>query len=223
MTQTLTLTRIAPLTHDTFALAFTRPDGFDFTPGQAVRMALHKDGWRDEARPFTMTSQPEDAALEFVIKSYPDHDGMTQHIPSLTPGDTVGITDPFGAIADHGPGTFIAGGAGITPFIPMLRARHKAGQLEGCTLIYSNKTEADIILREEWEGMAGLRTILTVTDQNDSTLPKTMVDKAFLADTLGDPQSLFYVCGPHPMMDIVKPALRDLGAEADNIITEDGW
>ena len=29
-----------------------RPDGFDFTPGQAVDLALDRDGWREEKRPF---------------------------------------------------------------------------------------------------------------------------------------------------------------------------
>ena len=78
MTFKLTLKSIAPVTHDTWHLVFDRPEGFAFEPGQATHWALDKDGWRDEDRPFTMTSHPEAEIVEFVIKSYPDHDGVTE-------------------------------------------------------------------------------------------------------------------------------------------------
>ena len=98
-----------------------------------VWVALDKDGWRDEQRPFTFTGLPDADRLEFVIKSYPSHDGVTEQIADLKPGDSVLIEDPWGAIEDKGPGTFIAGGAGITPFIAILRARHaREGSLAGC-------------------------------------------------------------------------------------------
>ena len=74
----ITLCEISALTHDTNRLVFTRPEGYDFTPGQATDFALDQDGWREETRPFTFTSQPDEPILEFTIKSYPDHDGVTK-------------------------------------------------------------------------------------------------------------------------------------------------
>ncbi len=223
MTYTLTLQDIAPVTHDTWRLVFDKPADFDFEAGQATHFALDREGWRDEDRPFTMTSQPEDDVLEFVIKSYPDHDGVTEQIAKMTPGDRVLAEPPAGAITDQGTGVFIAGGAGITPFIPILRKRARAGTLDGAHLIFSNKAERDIILRDEWEGMEGLRTTFTVTEQDDSDLPKTFVDKAFLQEVVTDAHQPFYICGPGEMVDKVRDALKEMGVAAGDIHTEEGW
>lgn len=175
MTRTLTLRSITPVTHDTHQLEFDRPEGFDYTPGQAVDMALDQDGWRDSAHPFTMTSLPGDETLQFVIKSYPEeaegHEGMTARVARLQPGDTVLVEDPWGAIHDAGDGVFIAGGAGVTPFISILRDKlARKGTLSGNTLVFSNKTERDIILRDAFEKMPGLKTCFIVTDEEDSPL-----------------------------------------------------
>ncbi|WP_407491970.1 FAD-binding oxidoreductase [Pseudooceanicola sp. MF1-13] len=224
MTQTLTLQRIEPVTPDTHHLWFDRPEGFDFTPGQAVDMALDKDGWRDEKRPFTFVSLPDEHQLQFVIKSYPDHDGVTEQIGKMTKGDKVLIEEPWGAISDEGPGYFIAGGAGITPFIAVMRKRlADKGTLEDCTLIFSNETEKDIILREEFEQMNGLKTIFTVTDQDiaGKGVETQKIDKDFLSDKIEPSKGKYYICGPEPMIDDIEQALKDLGVDEDRIITED--
>lgn len=220
----LTLQELSPVTHDTYRLVFDRPDGFAFEPGQCTHWALDRDGWRDEDRPFTMTSQPEEEdRVEFVIKTYPDHDGVTKEIPDLSPGTQVIADEPDGAITDHGAGVFIAGGAGVTPYIPILRRRAKDGALEGCTLIYSNKTERDIILRDEWEGMEGLRCVFTVTDQSDAEVQSGMIDADFLKENVPDLDQPFYICGPRQMVNDVRDALKAIGVAEDNIVTENGW
>lgn len=218
-----TLKAKEPITHDTHHYVFERPEGMDFTPGQATELTLDKDGWRDEGRPFTFTSQPEDADLEFVIKSYPDHDGVTEQLPDLNPGDEVELADPFGAISDQGPGTFIAAGAGITPFISILRRRAKDGKLDGSRLIYSNKTEKDIILRQEWEDMQGLSVVFTVTDQPDASVLTRRIDKDLLTEQISDLSQHFYLCGPPEFVDDVRSALKEMSVDEDKIITEEGW
>jgi len=222
MTHELTLRRKEKLTPDTHLYVFARPANLDFEPGQATELTLLKDGWRDEARPFTFTSMPDEDALEFVIKSYPDHDGVTEQLAMLEPGEKVQIDAPFGAITDHGPGVFIAAGAGITPFIPILD-KHDAKGCMDCTLIFTNASEADIILRDKWEKMHGLKTIFTVTDQSGADVEEEKVDKAFLSAHLSRFDQTFYLCGPEGFVNDVRDALTDLGADADKIITEDGW
>ena len=89
MTRRLTLQRITPLNHSVFHLVFDRPEGLAFTPGQAVDMALDRDGWRETRHPFTFTSLPSEEAAEFVIKTYPEdaegHEGMTARIARMIP------------------------------------------------------------------------------------------------------------------------------------------
>ncbi|SPJ23116.1 FAD-binding oxidoreductase [Palleronia abyssalis] len=222
---TFTLKDISPVTHDTYRLIFTRPDDFDFESGQCTHWAFDADGWRDEDRPFTMTSQPEETdKVEFVIKTYPDHeDGVTKEIPKMTPGDKVIGDEPGGAITDKGVGVFIAGGAGVTPYIPILRRRAKDGTLNGCTLIYSNKTERDIILRSEWESMSGLKTVFTVTDEDSAAVETGMIDEGFLKKHLDGLDQRFYLCGPKQMVNDIRDALKRIGVDEDNIVTENGW
>ncbi|KIN74199.1 FAD-binding oxidoreductase [Sulfitobacter guttiformis] len=224
MTHVLTLQSKVQLTPDTHRYVFNKPDGLDFEAGQATELTLMKDGWRDEPRPFTFTSLPDESTLEFVIKSYPDHDGVTEQLAKLETGDTVEIVDPFGAISDHGPGVFIAAGAGITPFIPILEKHAKSGKMD-CTLIFTNATEADVILREKWEKMDGLTTIFTVTDGEnvDTDVEEEKVDKTFLKKHLTRFDRTFYLCGPEGFVNDVREALKALGADADKIVTEEGW
>ncbi|WP_102223052.1 FAD-binding oxidoreductase [Acidimangrovimonas sediminis] len=218
MDHEITLTAKERLTPDTWHYVFTRPEKVEFTPGQATALTLEREGWTDEDRPFTFTSQPEDPVLEFVIKSYPDHDGVTARLRDLDPGDKVQMEDPFGAIHDRGgPATFLAAGAGITPFIPILRRRVRDGKLADTTLVFSNKTRADIILREEWEAMAGLETIFVVSDEQG------MIDKAFLKRRLADFDRTFYLCGPGEFVDAMRDALKALDVPGDRIVTEEGW
>ncbi|MCA0044170.1 FAD-binding oxidoreductase [Celeribacter litoreus] len=216
----LTLEKNDPVTHDTHHLVFTRPESFEITPGQAVDMTLLREGLRDEARPFTPVAMTDDT-LEFVIKSYPDHDGVTKEIPTLRKGEMVEISEPWGAIHDEGAGTFIAGGAGITPFLAILNARlERKGTLEGSKLIFSNKTEEDIICREELEAMTGLETVFTVTDQEDAGVETDLIDRAFLEEHCDPAAGPVYVCGPDKMIEDIVGHLKDMGVPEDQIIIE---
>src|SRR5262245_37404075 len=109
------------VTHNVRSYKFEKPAGYKFEPGQATEVAINKKGWKEEKRPFTFTSLNERPYLEFTIKSYTDHPGVTNELHSLKPGDELLIHDVWGAIAYKGEGYFIAGGAGITPFIAILR------------------------------------------------------------------------------------------------------
>lgn len=221
MTHKLTLQSIEPVTHDTHHLVFNKPDGYDYTPGQATDFALDQEGWRDKQRPFTFTGLPTDPTLEFVIKSYPDHDGVTEQIAKLKMTDQVLIEDAWGAIEDKGPGVFIAGGAGVTPFIAILKRRLQThGSLEGCTLVFSNKTEKDIILRDTFTSMRGLDCRFVVTDDAESDL-HGRVDEDYLEALVAESDGPYYICGPKPMIDDVAKVLKSEGVEKDAIITED--
>ena len=95
--------------------------GFNFTPGQATEIAINKEKWQNEGRPFTFTSLPDDDHLEFTIKTYPERKGVTNELLTLKAGDELILRDIFGAIEYKGEGIFIAGGAGVTPFISIFR------------------------------------------------------------------------------------------------------
>lgn len=221
MTHQITLLETVPVTPDTTCYIFTKPEGYSFIPGQATDLALDREGWREEERPFTFTSDPDAPVLSFVIKSYTDHDGVTKQLMGMTPGDTVLIGDAWGAIEDKGPGTFIAGGAGITPFLGILRDRARKGDLKGCHLIFANSAPQDIILHPLWERLDDLRTTFVVEKGAESGQREGRLDAALLDDVVGDWDGRFYVCGPPPMEEAVVEILKARGVEGDRLIQEE--
>lgn len=214
------ITAVSEVTHDVRRITFEKPEGFAFEPGQASEVAIDKEGWRDARRPFTFTSLNDWPQLEFTIKVYPDHDGVTEQVGGLRTGDRLLIGDAWGAIRYDGPGVFLAGGAGVTPFIAILRDLEQKNQLQGNRLIFSNKTEKDIILREEFEAMPGLDSFFTVTEEPDSRLARGMIDKGFLESHITDFDQKFYVCGPPKMVKDLSRTLEELGADTKSIVFE---
>jgi ferredoxin-NADP reductase len=219
---TLTLQSVSSVTHDTLCFRFDRPDGFEFEAGQATHMALDRKGWRDEDRPFTMASVPGTRThMDFIVKIYPDHDGVTKRMADLKPGDRMLATAPEGAITDKGEGTYLAAGAGITPFVPITEERSRHGTLSSSVLIFANKSKRDIILRERWEFLFGL-TPHFVTDDSADDLPDGPVDAEFLQGRMPLDRPL-YICGPRGFVNSMRKAAQDAGMPDRNIVTEAGW
>lgn len=220
MSYTVKITDILSLTHDVKMLKTEKPKGYDFTPGQATEVAVNKEGWKDEKRPFTFTSLPEDDYLEFVIKSYRDHNGVTKQIEDLIEGDELIIDDAWGAIQYKGKGVFIAGGAGITPFISIFRSLKAAKKLDGNKLIFANKTGKDVIMESFFEEILGEDFISILDQEKVEGHANGRVNMDFLKDILNDFSQEFYVCGPKPMVEGVSEILKQLGANPDGITFE---
>lgn len=223
MSYTVEITSIEQVTHDVKKFTFEKPEGYSFTPGQATEVSINKEGWKEEKRPFTFTSLNEDPNLEFTIKIYEDHDGVTNQIGKLEVGDEFIIDDPWGTIEYKGPGVYLAGGAGVTPFIAIFRDLKKKDKLDGNTLIFSNKTAKDVILQEEFEEMLGddFVSVLTDKDTEGHLFLDGFIDKDFLAEEIDDFDQPFYVCGPMKFNENMMNYLKELGAEPDSLVFEE--
>src|SRR5687767_13501216 len=110
------------ITHNVLGIVTEKPAGYNFVPGQATDVSLKKPGWQQQKRPFTFTSLPENDYLEFTIKTYPEHKSLTNEMLQLNEGDQLIVHEVWGTIEYRGEGIFIAGGAGVTPFISILRS-----------------------------------------------------------------------------------------------------
>lgn len=209
---------VSSVTHDVKRFRVEKPMDYRFTPGQATEIAINQDGWKNEKRPFTFTSLNEDDFLEFTIKIYDDHEGVTHQLGKLKAGDELILHDVWGAIQYKGPGVFIAGGAGITPFIAIFRQLNKDGNLKGNQLIFSNKTEKDIILKEEFGDMLGAQFINTLTKEENQQYDHHVIDTSYLKSKIHDFNQCFYICGPDPMIEAVQKSLVELGV-TDSMVT----
>ena len=205
---------VQQVTHDVRRYQLEKPAGYTFVPGQATEVSIHKKGWEQEKRPFTFTSLNDWPFLEFTIKSY-QHGGVTQELGTLQAGDELIIRDVWGAIAYQGEGYFIAGGAGITPFIAILRQLKKENRLAGNALFFSNKTEADIILKQELDEMLGKQVHHILTEGTHQ-----FIDKAYLQSNVTDFSKQFYICGPDPMVAAITGIVTELGANANAVVFE---
>ena len=208
------------VTHNVKRFVVTKPAAFDYRPGQGVELAIDHPDWRDEGRPFTPANLVTDNALEFVIKKYPSHNGVTEQLHQLESGAKLLLSPAFGTIAYRGPGVFLAGGAGITPFLAILREQMREGAIGDSTLIYSNKTPDDVICEKELRHYLGDRCVLTYTDASAPGMLQRRIDRDLLARLIDDFSQPFYVCGPPGFMEAVNQSLRDLGAEPENLIFE---
>jgi len=217
---TVTLMMSEFVTHDVRRFIVARPQGFEFEPGQGVELAIAAPEWQDQSRPFTPTSLKDDQVLEFTIKAYPEHNGVTRALHQLRPGDNLLMSKPFGTIRYKGPGVFIAGGAGITPFIAIVRDLSRKQKLAHQGMIFSNKTPADIICEKELRHAFGDKLVLTCTQSAAPGYAQRRIDKEFLTEHVTDFNQQFYLCGPPGFMDAVTAALRDLGVEADSLVFE---
>ena len=219
-THIVKITEIISRTHDVNTFRVTKPSGFIFEPGQATDLNLRKSGWENEKRPFTFTCLPGDPWLEFTIKSYDDHSGVTHQLHSLKKGDEFEISDAWGAIAYKGEGVFLAGGAGVTPFISIIRQLYKDGKIGTNKLYFSNKTDSDIILKEEFEKMLGANFSNVITRQADTKYLKGRINIEFLQKQVRRFDQPFYVCGPDPFVADILKDLEKLGAHADSLVFE---
>ncbi len=211
---------IENLTHDTLRLKTEKPEGFGFRPGQATEIAINKDEYRNEKQPFSITSTPADDHLEFIIKVYPEHEGTTDKMQELKPGDELILEGVFGNIAYRGEGVFIAGGSGVTPFVSILRDLHKNGRVATNRLIFGNKTFGDIILGEELDLMLGERLTHVLSAEQVEKIPHGRINKDFLRSHVNGNKTFYYLCGPPAMMESVEDDLRGLGVEEAQIVKE---
>ncbi|MGE5318271.1 MAG: FAD-binding oxidoreductase [Chloroflexota bacterium] len=211
---------IKPVTHDVRRFRVEKPTGYNFIPGQATELSVNKPDWKEEKRPFTFTSLNSEPFLEFTIKIYPARKGVTNELGSLVVGDEVIIRDVWGAINYKGKGVFIAGGAGITPFISIFRDLHSRNELQGNKLLFANKTTADIILKDELSEMLGNNLVNILSEESVPGHSSGFITEDFLKSNIDNYDQFFYVCGPDPMIEMVLKLLASLGASDKSVVVE---
>ncbi len=222
-THIVKILKLTPLTPDVKSFVTTKPKDFLFTSGQATSLSINKPEFINQKRPFTFASAPSNSNLEFIIKAYFDRISMTQEIHKLVVGDELVISSPWGAISYKGKGVFIAGGAGVTPFISIFRDLAEKGEMSGNSLIFSNKTSQDVILEEELRQMfnsAPDALDLVLTREEKLRYSFGRITKEYLVQKIQDFSQHFYICGPKAFVEDIRGYLKDLGASSDELVFE---
>jgi cytochrome-b5 reductase len=103
MNHTVNLLMSQFVTHDVKRFIVSKPEGFSIVPGQGVELAINLPGLSEQGRPFTPTGLAADRVLEFTIKAYPAHAGVTQALHQLVPGAELLMSEPLAPSATRDP------------------------------------------------------------------------------------------------------------------------
>jgi len=221
-------------THDTYTLHIDQEKKLQFEAGQFCFLRL--DGKKLHARhPFTVSSSPHEDELRFTIK---DSGRFTSTARTLTPGSKILIDGPFGKFKakENKDLVFIAGGVGITPFMSMILANGQKENKQNITLLYGSKTEADIIFKQKFDAINEnwFKKVYVLSNadnpdpvQKDISQPKLQYEKGFISGDLikkyvtDTPDTIYYICGPETMKNIVRKTLETMGVPKDRVLIED--
>lgn len=241
------------LSPDTIFLKFKFPNpdwimGLPISKHMTFFKPAEAEGQQHVARKYTPVSPlNQKGSIDFVIKCYPVTEEfpnggvMGAYLNSKQVGDTVLMEGPIGRLTYEGNATFkitgkepmrktkiglIAGGSGITPLLSLMSAIHKAkdSTIECCKMIYSNKTEADILCKDELdaidadESMPNLTVVHTLTRvQGDSSDPRILRGRVNIemlrAQNFPEPsdETLIFSCGPAAQTKAIKEFLLAAG------------
>jgi len=231
-----TLSEVIPYNHNSSRFVFSLPEGTDSGLKVASCLVtksadgtLKDDKGKDVIRPYTTTTAPNaKGKLELLIKKYKDGK-MSTHIFNLKPGDKLAMKGPIPKFPykpnEFEQVAFIVGGSGVTPAWQTLQAiESNPEDKTKATLIFSNVTEEDILLRKEFESLATKKPdqfkIVFTLDKppkgwtgpsgflNQETLGKYLPG-AGMADKVK-----VFVCGPPPMVNAIsggKASMKDQG------------
>jgi ferredoxin-NADP reductase len=115
---------------------------------------------------------------------------------------------------------FLAGGAGITPFLAIFRDLYAKGEVGSNQLFFSNRTIADIILKNELEQILGDHFFNLISGENAEGYYHGRIDKDFLQTHITNFDQPFYICGPDAFTESILKALEELGVSADALVFE---
>jgi len=202
-------------------------------PGQHLSLRLTGEDGYQAQRLYSIASAPEEPLLELTVEQIAEGEVSPYLVGELRAGDRFEVRGPIGRhfVWTHdrgGPLFLIAGGSGVVPLMAMLRHRAAAGSRVPAVLLYSSRTLADVIYRDELERLAGagdgLRVVHTLTREQPPAWAgyARRIDGAMLAG-VGFPASELphvFICGPGGLVERAGQRLLDLGYAPERIKTE---
>ncbi|KAK7275698.1 hypothetical protein RIF29_16820 [Crotalaria pallida] len=203
-------------------------------------------------RAYTPTSGVDEVGyFDLVVKIYfkgvhpkfPNGGIMSQHLDSLPIGSVLDVKGPLGHIEYNGRGNFLvhgknkfakrlamlAGGTGITPIYQVAQAILKDPEDHTeMHVVYANRTEDDILLREELDAWAKkyhdrfkVWYVVQETIREGWEYSVGFITESILREHVpeGSGDTLALACGPPPMIQFaVQPNLEKMGYDKNDLL-----
>lgn len=186
-----------------------------FTPGQHVHVTLEVDGVTLR-RTWTISSNADERDITLTIGRIPNGRATSWIHDRMSVGTVVKLSEPQGTFTlpqDGSPVVFLAGGAGITPALSMLRTMRARQDMRRFELVHFIRSDAHAIARYELEAIqeALPNTRVHIIETNDGhPTDERRISAALLASLeLGrDPSpAQWMLCGPAGFMDAATEIL----------------
>jgi ferredoxin-NADP reductase len=230
---TATVRKVIDETPRVRSLVLDIPDWPGHKAGQHVDVRLTSGDGYQAQRSYSIASAPDAPQVMLTVERLADGEVSLYLAGDLRAGDQFELRGPIGGYfvwtaALGGPLLLVGGGSGVVPLMAMLRHRAAVKSQALTTLLYSSRSEADIIYRAELMRLAGqgdgLTVVHTLTRQQPAGWSGLMrrIDRAMLRD-IGFAPALkprIFICGPTPLVEAAARDLRDLGHPAQLIKTE---
>ena len=200
--------------------------------GQHVDVRLTAEDGYQAQRSYSIASAPEDAGLVLTVERLDDGEVSPYLVDELRPGDELELRGPIGGYFVWearlgGPLLLVAGGSGVAPFRAILRHHRAIRNTTPIRLLYSARTLADVIFREELmmmrtDGVNDIRFTLTRERPEGWGGYTGRINADLLGDVAWSPSErpLVYVCGPTAFVETAASTLVALGHEPVRIRTE---
>jgi CDP-4-dehydro-6-deoxyglucose reductase len=217
---------VAPRT-PTIVELWLRPlaDPLRYRPGEYV---LLEDAEHEVApRSYSVANAPRaDGLISLLVTRVRGGQASTWVHERLRTGQTVAITGPYGTFVDDpartAPAVYLAGGSGLAPIRALAEAA-LSGARRSLTLIFSARTEADVLDRERfaaWEARsARFRYVRTLTrEHGEPPRGRIPILLASLVGTLADHD--VFVAGAPGFVRACAAAAEACGAPRERVRTE---
>lgn len=185
------------------AVRFADPDGGTvpaWEPGSHIDIVIDES----TVRQYSLCGDPDDGTcLTVAVLREEDGRGGSRWVhDSLQVGDLVSIAGPRNnfSLEPAQSYLFVAGGIGITPLLPMVRAADAAGA--DWKLLYGGRTSASMAFADELAARYPGRVELRPQDECG------LLDLAAALDSLEDGTGV-YCCGPEPLLRAIETACRN--------------
>lgn len=200
-------------------------------PGQHLDLRLTAEDGYQAVRSYSIASSGPGERVELAVDEVLEGEVSPYLVEDVRPGDELEVKGPLGGFFvwredDPAPVQLVAGGSGIVPLIAMARARVAAGVTAPFRLLYSVRTPADAIYRDEIEmlGRSGVEVTWVYTRDGGAgwTGPVGRVSPDILrAHTFApDAAPAVFVCGPTGFVEAVASALVAQGHDPARVKTE---
>jgi ferredoxin-NADP reductase len=229
--QTATVGAVTDETSSVRTLSLVLPGWAGHRAGQHLDIRLTADdGYRAE-RSYSIASAPGEP-VAITVERLDDGEVSPYLTQDVQIGDEIEVRGPIGGyfiwdppVSGDGPLLLAAGGSGVVPLRAILRHRCLVGSSVPVRLLYSVRSQAEVIYRSELSSPAdGVQVIYTLTRQQppDWTGYARRVDQQMMAEVAWPVASgaLAYVCGPTNFVEAVASDLVALGYPPQRVKTE---